>query len=333
MSYSIDVYRKELKPTRDFINFATFVSLFPQLVAGPIERASNLIPQLEGKRYWTHKRFQDGIFQIAIGFFRKVVVADSIGSLIDTIYNAPDVHNSSSILMAVLLYSFQIYFDFSGYSDIAIGTAKLLGFDFKQNFNLPYFSSSITEFWRRWHISLSSWLRDYLYIPLGGNRDGVLKQYRNLFITMFLGGLWHGSSWNFVVWGSIHGILLAAEKRFNLIPKKYSFVNNVIVFLVVSFIWIFFRSLNFGDSSAIIQKLFSTDYGKPYIGSLNIFATVVYGLLLMILFDIYLFVSKKDLENVGSGLKPFTMIATITFIIINIILFYSSASNFIYFQF
>ncbi len=333
MSYSIDIYRKELKPTRDFISFATFVSLFPQLVAGPIERASNLIHQIEEKRYWTHKRLQDGIFQISIGFFRKVVVADSIGALIDTIYNSPDVHNSSSILMAVILYSFQIYFDFSGYSDIAIGTAKLLGFDFKQNFNLPYFSSSITEFWRRWHISLSSWLRDYLYIPLGGNRKGVLLQYRNLFITMLLGGLWHGSSWNFVIWGSIHGILLAVEKRFDLIPRRYKFLNNVIIFLAVSFVWIFFRSLSFEDSSIMIQKLFSAGYGIPYIGSMNILATVLYGLFLMILFDIYLFRSKINLEDVGSSLKTGTLICSITFITINILLFYSSASNFIYFQF
>lgn len=333
MSYSIDIYRKEIVPTKDFVAFASFVALFPQLVAGPIERASNLIPQLLEKRQWSHKRFKDGFFQIVVGFFRKVVVADSIGSLIDGIYNVPEIHNSSSLLMAVILYSFQIYFDFSGYSDIAIGTAKLLGFEFKPNFNLPYFSSSITEFWRRWHISLSSWLRDYLYIPLGGNRKGVNKQYRNLFITMFLGGLWHGSSWNFVVWGSLHGILLAVEKRFKLIPDGYRFFNNVIVFIVVSFIWIFFRSLSFHDTGIIIGKLFSADYGKPYIGNISIFATVFYGLFLVVLFDTYLFVKNIRLENYGSVLKTWWYIPLLTFMIINIILFYSDANNFIYFQF
>ncbi len=333
MSYSIDIYRKEIAPTKNFVAFASFVALFPQLVAGPIERASNLVPQLLEKRQWSHKRFKDGFFQIMVGFFRKVVVADSIGSLIDGIYNAPELHNASSVLMAVLLYSFQIYFDFSGYSDIAIGTAKLLGFDFKPNFNLPYFSSSITEFWRRWHISLSSWLRDYLYIPLGGNRKGLAKQYRNLFITMFLGGLWHGSSWNFVVWGSLHGILLAVEKRFRLIPDRYRFVNNVIVFAVVSFIWIFFRSLSFHDTGVIISKLFSADYGSPYIGNISIFASVVYGLFLAMVFDAYLFIRKIQLEDYGSTLKTIWYVPLSVFVIINIILFYSDANNFIYFQF
>lgn len=333
MSYSIDIYRKEIKATKDFIAFITFVSFFPQLVAGPIERASNLIPQLLNRRIWNHNRFKDGLFQIAIGFFRKVVVADSIGVLIDGIYNVPDIHNPTSILMAVLLYSFQIYFDFSGYSDIAIGTAKLLGFDFKQNFSLPYFSSSITEFWRRWHISLSTWLRDYLYIPLGGNRGGEIMQYRNLFITMLLGGLWHGSSWNFVVWGTIHGVLLGLEKKFKWIPLKYSFLNNIVVFALVSLIWISFRALNFNDSKVILMKLFSLDYGALFIGDVNNFVTILYGLFLAILFDVFLFKKRFSLESLGSKLSFKVYSFCLTFIIINLVLFYSSASNFIYFQF
>ncbi|MCV6628463.1 MAG: MBOAT family protein [Flavobacteriaceae bacterium] len=333
MSYSIDIYRGNLKPTNDFVVFATFVSLFPQLVAGPIERASNLIPQIAHKRRWSHERFQNGLFQIVVGFFRKVVVADSIGSLVDSIYNNPEIHNSSTIAMAVFLYSFQIYFDFSGYSDIAIGTAKLLGFDFKRNFNLPYFSSSITEFWRRWHISLSSWLRDYLYIPLGGNRNGILMQYRNLFLTMLLGGLWHGSSWNFVIWGAIHGILLGIEKRFGWIPNRYKFLNNVVVFTMVTLIWIFFRALSLEDSGLILGKLFSNGYAMPYLGDTTIFATTVYGLILAISFDIFLFKRDHQLEQFGSTLKAPLYIGLVTFIIINTLLFYSSASNFIYFQF
>ncbi|UII79904.1 MBOAT family protein [Flagellimonas sp. CMM7] len=334
MSYSIDIYRNEIEPTNNFVAFATFVAFFPQLVAGPIERASNLVPQLLKKRQWSHEKFRDGFFQIVIGFFRKVVVADSIGAFIDGTYNNPDLHNSTSILMAVTLYSFQIYFDFSGYSDIAIGTAKLLGFEFKPNFNLPYFSSSITEFWRRWHISLSSWLRDYLYIHLGGNRKGLVKQYRNLFITMFLGGLWHGSSWNFVIWGALHGILLAVEKRFKLIPKKYSFLNSIFVFVVVTFIWIFFRSLSFADTSIIIRKLFSlVDYGQLYIGNISIFGTVIYGLFLALVFDAFLFVKNIRLEGYGSSLKVRWYISIVTFTIVNIILFYSDTNNFIYFQF
>lgn len=333
MSYSIDIYRGDLKPTNNFVNFATFVSLFPQLVAGPIERASNLIPQIAKNREWSHKRFKDGALQIIVGFFRKVVVADAIGTVIDGIYNAPDIHNSSSILMAVILYSFQIYFDFSGYSDIAIGTAKLLGFDFKRNFNLPYFSVSITEFWRRWHISLSGWLRDYLYIPLGGNRKGVKIQYRNLFITMLLGGLWHGSSWNFVIWGGIHGILLSLEKKFNLVTKNYNFFKNISIFVVVSLIWVFFRSINLNDSSIIFTKLFTGNYLMPYIGDLNSFVKLLYGLMLALVFDIILFKSNTPLENFGSTLSKTKFVIVANFILINIILFFSSSNNFIYFQF
>ncbi|MFD2725970.1 MBOAT family O-acyltransferase [Hyunsoonleella rubra] len=333
MSYSIDIYRGELKPTKNFIDFATFVSFFPQLVAGPIERASNLLPQLQSSREWSHTRFKNGLFQIGVGFFRKVVVADAIGSAIDGIYNAPEIYNASSIVMAVVLYSFQIYFDFSGYSDIAIGTAKLLGFDFKRNFNLPYFSVSITEFWRRWHMSLSTWLRDYLYIPLGGNRKGIKMQYRNLFLTMLLGGLWHGSSWNFVVWGAIHGILLGIEKRFKLIPEKYNFLKNIFIFSVVSLIWIFFRSLSFGDSKLIFSKLITGSYGMPFIGNTNAFVALLYGLILALSFDIVLFRKNIALENFGSTLKQSHYILMFNFILINIVLFFSSASNFIYFQF
>jgi len=333
MSYSIDIYRRQIKPTKDFVAFATFVSMFPQLVAGPIERASNLIPQILNKRVWSHKRFKEGLFQIAVGFFRKVVVADNIGALIDDVYNMPEMFNSSNIIMAVVLYSFQIYYDFSGYSDIAIGTAKLLGFDFKQNFNLPYFASSITEFWRRWHISLSTWLRDYLYIPLGGNRKGIIKQYRNLFITMFLGGLWHGSSWNFVIWGSLHGLLLALEKKSNRIPKAYKLLNNMLVFCAVSLIWVFFRATDFGDTIIIFRKLFSLNYKQLYIGDNNILVTVFYGLVLAILFDTYLFIKRINLENLGSHIGVPSYIFLMTFIMVNILLFYSSAINFIYFQF
>ena len=333
MSYSIDIYRSELKPSKSFIEFATFVCFFPQLVAGPIERASNLLPQLSRPRKITLNRFKDGVFQILIGFFRKVVVADAIGSIIDGIYNAPDIHNSSSIVMAILLYSFQIYFDFSGYSDIAIGTAKLLGFDFKRNFNLPYFSVSITEFWRRWHISLSTWLRDYLYIPLGGNKKGIKIQYRNLFITMLLGGLWHGSSWNFVIWGAIHGVLLSAEKRFQLIPSKYHFFKNIFVFALVSVVWIFFRTLTLDDSMLIFTKLINGPYLPPYIGDVSKLITMFYGLMIALFFDVYLFRKDISLESFGGRLSTLSFIFILTFVLLNIILFFSSASNFIYFQF
>lgn len=333
MSYSIDIYRKQIPATKDIVVFGAYVSLFPQLVAGPIERASNLMPQISSKRVWNHVRFKDGLFQIIVGFFRKVVVADSIGSLIDGIYNQPELHNASSIAMAVFLYSFQIYFDFSGYSDIAIGTAKLLGFDFKPNFNLPYFSSSITEFWRRWHISLSTWLRDYLYIPLGGNRKGIVKQYRNLLLTMLLGGLWHGASWNFVFWGFLHGMLLGIEKRFGLIPEKHRLFRNILVFIAVALIWIFFRALDFKDSYIIFSKIFFGDYSTPYIGDLVIFSTVLYGLIITFLIDSFLFKKNVRLENLGSSMGNISFVGWVTFLLLNIIVLHSNASNFIYFQF
>ncbi|WP_202964454.1 MBOAT family O-acyltransferase [Algibacter lectus] len=215
LSYTIDIYRKQFKPTNSIISFFTYIAFFPQLVAGPIERASNLLPQIEKKRVLKKEWFNAGLIQILVGLFRKIVIADTIGSYVDTIYGDIGIYNSSTVVLATFFYAFQIYFDFSGYSDIAIGTAKLIGFKFNQNFNLPYFSKSLTEFWRKWHMSLSYWLRDYLYISLGGNRKGIKITYRNLMITMLLGGLWHGSSWNFIIWGGIHGLVLSMEKLIN----------------------------------------------------------------------------------------------------------------------
>lgn len=221
LSYSIDIYRRTLEPTKNIVSFFTYVSFFPQLVAGPIERASNLLPQIEAKRKFSRESFNEGILQIGIGLFRKVVIADNLAVYVDAVYANSELHNSSTLLLATVFYSFQIYYDFAGYSDIAIGTAKLFGFNFAPNFNFPYFSKSITEFWRRWHMSLSFWLRDYLYISLGGNRKGIKITYRNLLLTMLLGGLWHGSSWNFVIWGAIHGLFLSVEKySFSLLKIK-----------------------------------------------------------------------------------------------------------------
>ncbi|MDC0009515.1 MBOAT family protein, partial [Winogradskyella sp.] len=204
LSYSIDIYRKEIKASKDIVGFFTFVSLFPQLVAGPIERASNLMPQIEGERKLNATLIKTGVFQIFIGLFRKVAIADNLGVYVDSVYGNYEIHNGSTLLVATVFYAFQIYFDFSGYSDIAIGSAKMFGFNFNRNFNLPYFSKTLTEFWRRWHMSLSFWLRDYLYISLGGNRKGIAITYRNLLLTMLLGGLWHGSSWSIFKFREVH---------------------------------------------------------------------------------------------------------------------------------
>ena len=212
MTYTIDIYRRKLEPTNSLIDFALYVSFFPQLVAGPIERASHLLPQLSKKFGATKEQFEKGMVLIVMGLFKKVMIGDTAGRVVDRIFGQPDLYHSPELLMALILFAIQIYADFSGYSSIARGTAKLMGIELMKNFEQPYLSANITEFWRRWHISLSSWLKDYLYISLGGNRKGKGRTYINLMITMLFGGLWHGASWNFVIWGGLHGIYLAIHK-------------------------------------------------------------------------------------------------------------------------
>jgi len=259
---------------------------------------------------------------------------------VDTIYGNIEIYNSSTIILATIFYAFQIYYDFSGYSDIAIGTAKLLGFKFNQNFNLPYFSKSLTEFWRKWHMSLSYWLRDYLYISLGGNRKGTKKTYRNLLLTMLLGGLWHGSSWNFVIWGGIHGVVLSIEKYL----KQYDltkYINDkiitlfglVITFSVVLFSWIFFRSQSIHNSIIAIKNIINFKFQKPFIGDINIVFTGIFVLLVGVLVDIFLHKNSFKLETIGSKYSTFKIASIISIIIVFISLFYSSSNNFIYFQF
>lgn len=213
MSYTIDVYRRQITPLGSLLDYAFYVSFFPQLVAGPIVRARDFIPQIRRPLFVSREMFGRGIFLIVSGLFKKAVISDYISvNFVERIFDNPTLYSGVENLMGVYGYALQIYCDFSGYSDMAIGIALLLGFHFNINFDSPYKSASITEFWRRWHISLSSWLRDYLYISLGGNRKGKIRQYANLIITMFLGGLWHGASWNFVLWGMMHGVALAAHK-------------------------------------------------------------------------------------------------------------------------
>ena len=335
LSYSIDVYRNKINPTNNLISFLSFVSFFPQLVAGPIERASNLIPQIESKRSLNVDQFKAGFFQILVGLFRKIVIADNLALYVDLIYGEPQIYNSSTLLLATFLYTFQIYFDFSGYSDIAIGTAKLLGFNFKQNFNLPYFSNSLTEFWRKWHISLSSWLKDYLYISLGGNRNGKWLTYRNLILTMLLGGLWHGSSWNFIIWGLIHGSVLAIEKL--IFSKKEKSFGNSIGFLytfpVVMISWVFFRSQTLDDSFFILTSIYYFDFTYPIISNISVIVTSFFVLFIGLVFDITLKIRKTHLESFGKDLSDKVYIMCSCFIILLLVLFYSSSETFIYFQF
>ncbi|WP_246296792.1 MBOAT family O-acyltransferase [Winogradskyella vidalii] len=335
LSYSIDIYRNQIKASRDIVGFFTFVSLFPQLVAGPIERASNLMPQIEKKRNLNTTLLKTDVFQIFIGLFRKVDIADNLGVYVDSVYGNYEIHNSTTLLIATIFYAFQIYFDFSGYSDIAIGSAKLFGFNFNRNFNFPYFSKTLTEFWRRWHMSLSFWLRDYLYISLGGNRKGIVITYRNLLLTMLIGGLWHGSSWNFVIWGGIHGLFLSLEKyTFSTFKiKTFNNLGYIYTFIVVLIAWVFFRAPNFHSASTILTEIFSFNYDSLFIGNINTFINALFLLAIGILIDLKIFRSNTTLEEYGVRFSILKLSIIVSVIILILCLFYSTAENFIYFQF
>lgn len=267
LSYTIDVYRREITPLTNILDYAFYVSFFPQLVAGPIVRARDFIPQIRKPLFVSEEMLGRGVFLIISGLFKKAIISDYISvNFVERIFDAPALYSGVENLMGVYGYALQIYCDFSGYSDMAIGIALLLGFHFNINFDSPYKSASITEFWRRWHISLSGWLRDYLYISLGGNRKGKIRQYFNLIITMFLGGLWHGASWNFILWGMLHGIALAVHKMWmGLWKMKASdpvrglrrVVGVVITFHFVCFCWIFFRNVEFSNSMTMIHQIYA----------------------------------------------------------------------------
>ena len=298
LSYTIDVYRKKLEPTKDFIAFAAFVSFFPQLVAGPIERATNLLPQFYKKRTFDYSKAVDGTRQILWGLFKKIVIADNCAEYANIIFNNSSEYSGSTLVLGAIFFSFQIYGDFSGYSDIAIGTSRLFGFNLKQNFAFPYFSRDIAEFWRRWHISLSTWFRDYLYIPLGGSRGGTWNKIRNIFLIFIVSGFWHGANWTFIVWGGLNAIyflplILTNNNRNNLeivakgkyLPtlKELSFM--LLTFSFTAFAWIFFRAENIKHAINYISQIFSNslftipiydkdDYAKPIFLLILIFITI-----------------------------------------------------------
>ncbi len=262
IGYTVDVYRREIPAERDFISYAAFVSFFPQLVAGPIERTGNLLPQLKKEKHFQYEQGVRGLILILGGYYKKLVIADGISKYVRTVYGHVQLHDGFALVLATLLFTIQIYCDFSGYSDIAIGTAKLFGIDLMRNFRSPYMSGSIREFWSRWHISLSTWFRDYIYIPLGGNRVGRLRHAVNLMITFLVSGLWHGANWTFVLWGGIHGLVQVVEYAvFGKEKKKTHGIGSVIripaVFLFCSFAWIFFVSANISDAVYVITHLFS----------------------------------------------------------------------------
>lgn len=278
MSYTIEVYRGNQKAERNFGIYALYVMFFPQLVAGPIERPQNLLPQFHTSHQFDFERFKSGLMQMAFGFFKKVVIADRLAIVVDHCYGHSSSLNGITLLIATVFYAFQIYCDFSGYSDIAIGAARILGFKLMDNFRAPYFSKSISEFWKRWHISLSTWFKDYLYIPLGGNRVTVPKWYFNLLMVFLVSGFWHGANWTFIAWGSLHGLYQVAAieknklyKRFNFTPSKY-FISRILgligTFSLVTFAWIFFRAANISLALGIVYKIFHISISESL--SLNI---------------------------------------------------------------
>ncbi len=348
MSYTIDIYRNEIKAEKDFIKYAAFVSLFPQLVAGPIVRARDFLPQFQQDFPFDINRVISGLGRVIWGFFKKVAIADSLAPFVDQCFQAPETFSSSHLIIGVIFYSFQIYCDFSGYSDIAIGLARIMGFRFIENFQTPYFSKSFSEFWTRWHISLSSWLRDYLYIPLGGNRNGKFMTYRNNMITMLLGGLWHGANWAFIFWGFLHGLYLILQrvisKPYNKIVKVLhlpKWLDNTIciatVYFLTCFAWVYFRAGSQGAKSfAIANKVF---YG---IGSLEGFGwasvinkfTVMKGILLIGILVLIEVTNFRHHYNVLAVKQPAFRIASFA-ILLWMIAFFGSfgANSFIYFQF
>jgi alginate O-acetyltransferase complex protein AlgI len=269
LSYAIDVYRGDKSPEKHLGYYALYVAFFPQLLAGPIERAKRFLPQLFEKFDFDYERVTNGLKLMLWGLFQKMVIADNLAPLVDSVYNDPAHHSGVGLVLATLFFAFQIYCDFAGYSDMAIGAAQVMGFTTMDNFNRPYFSKSIPEFWRRWHISLSTWFRDYLYIPMGGNRVSIPRWYINLFIALLICGLWHGANWTFIVWGGLHGIYLVfsgftrnirekIHKAMGLdrVPRLHNYFKGAVTFSLVCFAWIFFRANNISDALYIISHLF-----------------------------------------------------------------------------
>ena len=337
MSYTIDIYKGKLKPTEDFISFASFVSFFPQLVAGPIERASNLLPQILKKREFKYEQGVQGLRLILWGMFKKVVVADSLAPVVNDIFGNYQELGGGTLWLGAIYFAFQIYSDFSGYSDIAIGTSKLFGFELMSNFKFPYFSRNIGEFWRRWHISLSTWFRDYLYIPLGGSKKGKWISLRNIFIIFLVSGFWHGANWTFIIWGLFHSSLfipsfifktnrkyvssVIAENSFMPSPKEFIQVGTT--FILVTIGWVFFRSETIGDSFNYLINM-TQNFQIP---KLN-FAKYLVFILVLLIADWYF---RKD-ERLEKGEINIVFFGIVTVYLVSKIIM-SDNTEFIYFEF
>ena len=344
MSYTLDVYRKQVACEKNFIKLALYISFFPQLVAGPIVKSKDFIHQLYEDRNINWVNFKTGIQIFVFGLFKKIVIADNISVCVDSVFNLPQNFHALSIIMAVIGYSIQIYCDFSGYSDMAIGSAKILGYDLMRNFNMPYIAKNISTFWKRWHISLSTWLQEYLYISLGGNRKGKVRTYINLFLTMLIGGLWHGASWTFVLWGALHGVALCVHKIWMNLTKhdknyKGTKIGNIcsiaVTYVFVAFCWIFFRAENFEIAKDVIWGIATWQDGVMYISSWTILGIICVSVSTIIAvsrsllkkIEIQGFYLIVNLESVSGLVLLFVAIG------LCFALAYTGSSPFIYFQF
>lgn len=358
LSYSIDVYRKKIEPTKDIVAFFAFVSFFPQLVAGPIERATNLLPQFYTSRKFDYDTAVDGMRQILWGLFKKIVVADNCAIYVNEVFADYTNQSGSTLLLGAIFFAFQIYGDFSGYSDIAIGTAKLFGIKLLRNFNVPYFSRDIAEFWRRWHISLNTWFVDYLYIPLGGSRPYVspdskhpeltkkAKVIRNTFAIFLTSGLWHGANWTFVAWGAYHAllfiplILLGKNKRFTdtvatgrILPNIREVFQMLLTFLLVVIGWVFFRAETITDAFAYLEGIFSGSLASvPYLINIDYYVITFFGIIIMLLTE---WIYRHHHHNFTLSQIKFVWIKWLIYFIMLFLLFINSspAADFIYFQF
>ncbi|MEM8807728.1 MAG: MBOAT family O-acyltransferase [Cyanobacteria bacterium P01_G01_bin.38] len=342
LSYTIDIYRGKLKPVNNILDFALFVAFFPQLVAGPIERASHFLPQVTSKRLITLDKTARGCFLILFGLFKKVAIADGVATSVDAIYNSTGVVGTLDIILATYLFAIQIYCDFSGYSDIARGVAKLLGFDLMVNFEAPFFAVNPSDFWRRWHISLSTWLRDYLYIPLGGNRHGTCKTYRNLMLTMVLGGLWHGAAWNFIYWGvyqgailCIHRLIAGAKPTIRTVQTFGDGLRRSVMivgfFQIVCYGWLLFRASSWNQIYAFTDRLFFHPmWTSPVIPDPPLAA--IAGIALLFITDLAHYLSDKAKVY---RLWPIQVRAALYAALITVLLMglTNTGTTFIYFQF
>lgn len=340
LSYTIDVYRKEMQPTKNFIDFAAFVTFFPQLVAGPIERASHLLPQFYKNRTFNYQNAVDGVKLIIWGMFKKVVVADNCAFFVNTIFENPEAYSSGELFVGMVFFAFQIYGDFSGYSDMAIGISKLFGFDLMVNFKFPYFSRDIAEFWRRWHISLSTWFRDYIYIPLGGSKGTQWFQIRNVMIIFLVSGFWHGANWTYVIWGLFHALLFLPLLLFNvnrshLISKSYGWLDFAkigVTFLMVCVGWVFFRADSIADAFQYLAHMFELkNLGVSLFyktnANLMIFSLSVLAVGILSMQELLWVIKKRDLPKIS---------AFGALLLVLLIFFMGSFKNqmdFIYFQF